>query len=80
MSILGEYGLKCGNSLDQTYLGKGVLTKTLVQDGKLILGISGEADTSKTNKFDSSGNLITGTAKGSSSGGSTIKVEGWKEN
>ena len=79
-AILGEYGLKCGNSLDQTYLGKGVLTKTLVQDGKLILGISGEADTSKTNKFDSSGNLITGTAKGSSSGGSTIKVEGWKEN
>ena len=59
-------------------VGKGVLSKVLVEGDNLYVGISGEADTKGTG-FASSGNLITG-ATGITSGSGTVQLEGWREN
>ena len=58
-------------------LGKGVLSKVVVQGDNLYIGISGEADTKGT-RFTASGNLITGESKATSSQ-SGVQLEGWRE-
>ena len=56
-------------------IGKGVLSKVLVQGKNLIIGISGEADEG----IDSEGNLITLRSK-AEGGSGKVQLEGWKEN
>ena len=79
-AILDAYDRKCGGSKlgGGVKLGKGVLSKVLVEGDNLYVGISGEADTKGTG-FTSSGNLITG-ATGITSGSGTVQLEGWREN
>jgi len=76
-AILRAYNSTCGNSLLNVNLGAGVLSKVVVNKGKLYVGISGEADTKGTG-FTSKDNLIT--AESEAKGGGTIQLEGWKEN
>jgi len=64
----------CG-SATQRKLGKGVLSKVIVQDDNLIIGISGEADKSVSTKD----NLISIKSSQKANSGKII-LEGWKEN
>ena len=64
----------CG-SATQRKLGKGVLSKVIVQDDNLIIGISGEADKSVSTKD----NLIS-IKSGQTATSGKIILEGWKEN
>ena len=64
----------CG-SATQTKLGKGVLSKVIVQDGNLIIGISGEVDKG----INSQDNLII-INEGKTATSGKIILEGWKEN
>ena len=73
------YNLKCGESLLNVNVGKGVLSRVVVSDGNLYVGLAGEADTSKNSDFDSSGNLITTKSQSKSAVGG-IQLESWKEN
>ena len=59
-------------------LGKGVLSKVVVQDDNLYIGIAGEADKNASG-FTTTGNLITGKSKAKGSGGK-VQLEGWREN
>ena len=79
-AILDAYDRKCGGSKlgGGVKLGKGVLSKVVVQGDNLYIGISGEADTKGTG-FTASGNLITGKSKAKSSV-SGVQLEGWIEN
>ena len=66
----------CGNkNASQRTLGKGVLSKLIVQDDNLIIGISGEADKSISTKD----NLII-IKSGKKPTSIQINTEGWKEN
>jgi type IV pilus assembly protein PilY1 len=76
---LTAYSLKCGKSRLNVNVGKGVLSKVVVSDGNLYVGIAGEANTSKNSEFDSSGNLITTESEAISSTVG-IQLESWKEN
>ena len=64
----------CG-SATQRKLGKGVLSKVIVQGDNLIIGISGEADKSISTKD----NLISIKSSQKANSGK-INLEGWKEN
>jgi hypothetical protein len=56
-----------------------VLSKVTTTGTKIIVGISGAADTTGATGFTKKDNLIIGEQVGSSST-STITVEGWREN
>ena len=77
-AILTAYDTKCGNSVLNVNLGKGVLSKVVVQDDNLYIGIAGEADKNASG-FTTTGNLITGKSKAKGSGGK-VQLEGWREN
>ena len=73
-AVLYSANTTCGDAT-QRKLGQGVLSKVIVQDNRLIMGISGEADkgiTSKDNLI-----MIKSEAKGSTG---KITEESWKEN
>jgi type IV pilus assembly protein PilY1 len=78
-AILKATGTTCGDSLLSASLGTGVLSKVTTTGTKIIVGISGTADTTGTTGFVKKDNLITGEQVGSSST-STITVEAWREN
>ena len=69
---------KCGNTVLNVNLGKGVASKVVVNNDNLYIGIAGEAD-KNISGFTSKDNLITGKSK-AKGGGGAITVEGWKEN
>ena len=73
-AILYSVNSTCG-SATQRKLGKGVLSKVIIQDDNLIIGISGEADKSVSTKD----NLISLKSSQKSTSGK-INLEGWKEN
>ena len=73
-AILYSANSTCGSAI-QRKLGKGVLSKVIVQDDNLIIGISGEADKSISTKD----NLISIKSDQKTSSGA-INIEGWKEN
>ena len=76
-AILKVVNSKCGNTVLNVNLGKGVASKVVVNKNKLYIGIAGEAD-KNSSEFTSKDNLITMKSKGE--GGGAITVEGWKEN
>ena len=76
-AILRAVDSKCGNSLLNVNLGKGVASKVVVNKNNLYIGIAGEAN-ENISGFTSKDNLITG--KSNAKGGGAITVEGWKEN
>jgi type IV pilus assembly protein PilY1 len=78
-AILKATGTTCGDSLLSASLGTGVLSKVTTTGTKIIVGISGAADTTGATGFTKKDNLIIGEQVGSSST-STITVEGWREN
>ena len=73
-AILYSANSTCGSAI-QRKLGKGVLSKVIIQDDNLIIGISGEADKSVSTKD----NLISLKSSQKANSGK-IKLEGWKEN
>ena len=73
-AILYSANSTCGSAI-QRKLGKGVLSKVIVQDDNLIIGISGEADKSISTKD----NLISIKSDQKSRSGA-INIESWKEN
>jgi hypothetical protein len=60
-------------------LGTGVLSKVVVQGDNLYIGIAGEAKKNIAG-FTSTGNLITGKSKATSSSVGGVQLEGWREN
>lgn len=78
-AILKATGTTCGDSLLSATLGTGVLSKVTTSGSKIIIGISGTADTTGATGFTKKDNLITGEQIGSSST-SIITVEAWREN
>jgi len=77
-AILKAYDTKCGNSVLNVKLGKGVLSKVVIQDDNLYIGLAGEAD-KNISGFTSKDNLLTGKSKAKSTSGS-VQIESWKEN
>jgi type IV pilus assembly protein PilY1 len=77
-AILTAYDTKCGNSLLNVNMGKGVLSKVVIQDDNLYIGLAGEAE-ENISGFSSKDNLITGKSKAKSSSGA-VQIESWKEN
>ena len=77
-AILRAFDSKCGNSVLNVNIGKGVLSKVVINDGNLYIGLSGEANKNIPG-FTSKDNLITGKSKAKSPSG-TIQLESWKEN
>ena len=77
-AILRAYDLKCGNSLLNVNLGKGVLSKVVKQGDNLYIGLAGEAD-KNISGFTSTDNLITGKSQAKDIGGEA-QLEKWKEN
>ncbi|MBT6170008.1 MAG: hypothetical protein HOH98_04585, partial [Flavobacteriaceae bacterium] len=73
-AILYSANSTCGSAI-QRKLGKGVLSKVIIQDDNLIIGISGEADKSVSTKD----NIISLKSSQKATSGK-IKLEGWKEN
>ena len=73
-AILADVNNICGDATFRK-LGKGVLSKVVVQGKNLIIGISGEADKS----VKSQGNLIILKSK-ATSGSGKVQLEGWREN
>jgi type IV pilus assembly protein PilY1 len=77
-AILTAYNTKCGNSVLNVNMGKGVLSKVVKQGDNLYIGLAGEANKNIAG-FTSKDNLITGKSKAKSSSG-TVQLESWKEN
>ena len=77
-AILMAYDTKCGNSLLNVNMGKGVLSKVVKQGDNLYIGIAGEAN-KNISGFTSTDNLITGKSKSKSASGA-VQLESWKEN
>jgi type IV pilus assembly protein PilY1 len=67
-AILRAYDSKCGNSLLNVNLGKGVLSKVVKQGDNLYIGLAGEAD-KNISGFTSTDNLITGKSQAKDIGG-----------
>ncbi len=78
IAILMAYDTKCGNSLLNVRLGKGVLSKVVKQGDNLYIGIAGEAD-KNISGFTSKDSLITGKSK-SKDTGNEVQLEKWIEN
>ena len=78
-AILKATGTSCGDSLLSASLGTGVLSKVSTKGSKIVVGLSGVADTSNAAGFAKKDNLITGNQVGTVSQ-STITIEAWREN
>jgi len=78
-AILKATGTSCGDSLLSATLGTGVLSKVSTIGSKVVVGLSGVADTSAATGFSKKDNLITGDQVGTTSQ-STITIEAWREN
>jgi len=72
-AILYSANTTCGKAT-QTKLGKGALTKVVIQDGNLVVGISGEVEKG----LQSKDNLIS--LKSTQKAQQKLTIEGWKEN
>jgi len=72
------FNTKCGNSLLNVNMGKGVLSKVVKQGDNLYIGLAGEANKNIAG-FTSKDNLITGKSKAKSASGA-VQLESWKEN
>jgi type IV pilus assembly protein PilY1 len=77
-AILMAYDTKCGNSVLNVNMGKGVLSKVVKQGDNLYIGLAGEANKNIAG-FTSKDNLITGKSKAKASSGA-VQLESWKEN
>ncbi len=77
-AILTAYDTKCGNSVLNVNMGKGVLSKVVIQDDNLYIGLAGEANKNIAG-FTSKDNLITGKSKAKAATGA-VQLESWKEN
>ena len=77
-AILRAYDTKCGNSVLNVNMGKGVLSKVVIQDDNLYIGLAGEAN-KNISGFTSKDNLITGKSKAKAASGA-VQIENWKEN
>ena len=73
-AVLYSANTTCGSAI-QRKLGKGVLSKVIIQDDNLIVGISGEAD----ENLQSKDNIIS-LKSNQKSTGQLLKIESWKEN
>ena len=77
-AILKAYDTKCGNSVLNVNMGKGVLSKVVKQGDNLYIGLAGEAN-KNISGFTSKDNLITGKSKAKAATGG-VMLESWKEN
>ena len=77
-AILMAYDTKCGNSVLNVNMGKGVLSKVVKQGDNLYIGLAGEANKNIAG-FTSKDNLITGKSKAKAASGA-VQLESWKEN
>ena len=77
-AILGAYDTKCGQSIFNINMGKGVLSKVVVQGDNLYIGIAGKPKENIGEGFTSTGNIITGKSQ-ASGGTGTVQTEYWKE-
>ena len=77
-AILMAFDTKCGNSVLNVNMGKGVLSKVVKQGDNLYIGLAGEANENIAG-FTSKDNLITGKSKAKASSGA-VQIESWKEN
>ena len=77
-AILTAYDTKCGNSVLNVNMGKGVLSKVVKQGDNLYIGLAGEAN-KNISGFTSKDNLITGKSKAKAASGA-VQLESWKEN
>ena len=78
IAYLNGYDTKCGNSVLNVNMGKGVLSKVVKQGNNLYIGLSGEANKNIAG-FTSKDNLITGKS-GAKSVSGAVQLESWKEN
>lgn len=78
-AILKATGTTCGDSLLSATLGTGVLSKVTTSGTKVIVGISGTADTGQAAGFTKKDNLISGEQVSTTSD-AIIEVEAWREN
>ena len=77
-AILTAYDTKCGNSLLNINMGKGVLSKVVVQGDNLYIGIAGTPNENIGDGFTSTGNIITGKS-GATGGTGTVQTQYWRE-
>ena len=77
-AILMAFNTKCGNSVLNVNMGKGVLSKVVKQGDNLYIGLAGDANKNIAG-FTSKDNLITGKSKAKSASGA-VQLESWKEN
>ncbi|MDC1224313.1 PilC/PilY family type IV pilus protein [Pelagibacteraceae bacterium] len=77
-AILMAFDTKCGNSVLNVNMGKGVLSKVVKQGDNLYIGLAGEANKNIAG-FTSKDNLITGKSKAKAASGA-VQLESWKEN
>ena len=78
IAYLNGYDTKCGNSLLNVNMGKGVLSKVVKQGDNLYIGLGGDANNNIAG-FTSKDNLITGKSKAKASS-AAVQLESWKEN
>ena len=72
------YDTRCGNSLLNVNMGKGVLSKVVKQGDNLYIGLAGDAN-KNIDGFTAKDNLITGKSKAQEISGA-VQLESWKEN
>jgi hypothetical protein len=72
------FDTKCGNSVLNVNIGKGVLSKVVIQGDNLYIGLAGDANKNIAG-FISKDNLITGKSEAKSIN-SAVQIESWKEN
>jgi type IV pilus assembly protein PilY1 len=77
-AILMAFDTKCGNSVLNVNMGKGVLSKVVKQGDNLYIGLAGDANKNIAG-FTSKDNLITGKSEAKSIN-SAVQIESWKEN
>ena len=77
-AILTAYDTKCGNSVLNINLGKGVLSKVVVQGDNLYIGIAGTPKDNIGDGFTATGNIITGKSK-ATGGTGTVQTQYWRE-
>ncbi len=77
-AYLTAYDTKCGESLLNVNMGKGVLSKVVKQGDNLYIGLAGEAK-NNIDGFTAKDNLITGKSKAQEISGA-VQLESWKEN
>ena len=68
----------CGKSIFNINMGKGVLSKVVVQGDNLYIGIAGKPKENIGEGFTSTGNIITGKSQ-ADGGTGIVQTEYWKE-